>query len=404
MVRRRHRAQVRQVRPRVREPERGAGDDAAGGQREPAAAPFPGRYGVRRLRPSRPGRHDRPARGPGSAAGRAARPVRGGAGGGRCRLRAVGRQGVARERFGARTSRSRRGWPRSASSPRWPTGSAGPARPSPWPRSGPGPSSTRSWPPPSAPMPRTFLDGLDAGETWDAVIGAEPALGVCLSPSRVRRGPAGRRRLRRPQVALHARPRPGRLGTRGRGGGASSGSATPRSALLRRAGVVHGLGRLGVSNAIWDKRGPLGAGEWERVRMHPYLTERMLHQSAALAPLGAIAVQLRERLDGSGYPRGLSGAAIPLSARVLGAADAYQAMCEPRPHRDALARGGRGGVAGRGEGGPDGRRRGRGGARRRRASGRPPARGTGRAHGPRDRRAAARRPAACRARRSRRAW
>ena len=102
---------------------------------------------------------------------------------------------------------------------------------------------------------------------------------------------------------------------------------------VRRAGLVHDLGRLGVSNAIWDKPGPLGAGEWERVRMHPYLTERMLHQSVALAPLATIAVQHRERLDGSGYPRGLSGAAIARPARILGAADAYQAMREPRPHR-----------------------------------------------------------------------
>src|SRR5881397_2466651 len=74
---------------------------------------------------------------------------------------------------------------------------------------------------------------------------------------------------------------------------------------LRRAGLVHGFGRLGVSNAIWDKRGSLAAGEWERVRMHPYLTERMLHQSPALSPFESIAVQLREHLDGSGYPRGL---------------------------------------------------------------------------------------------------
>src|SRR5207253_6172009 len=105
---------------------------------------------------------------------------------------------------------------------------------------------------------------------------------------------------------------------------------------LYRAGLVQNLGRLGVSNSIWDKPGPLGAGEWERVRMHPYLTERMLHQSAALAPLGAIAVQLRERLDGSGYPRGLRGSAMTRPARILGAADAYQAMREPRPHRGAL--------------------------------------------------------------------
>src|SRR6266540_1535171 len=61
----------------------------------------------------------------------------------------------------------------------------------------------------------------------------------------------------------------------------------------------------------------------------------MLHQSAALAPLGAIAVQHRERLDGSGYPRGLVGAAISRPARILGATDAYQAMREARPHRPA---------------------------------------------------------------------
>jgi DNA-binding CsgD family transcriptional regulator len=62
----------------------------------------------------------------------------------------------------------------------------------------------------------------------------------------------------------------------------------------------------------------------------------MLHQSEALAPLGAIAVEHRERLDGSGYPRGLTGAAISRPALILGAADAYQAMSEPRPYRPPL--------------------------------------------------------------------
>jgi DNA-binding NarL/FixJ family response regulator len=69
--------------------------------------------------------------------------------------------------------------------------------------------------------------------------------------------------------------------------------------------------------------------------MQPYLTGRMLQQSEALAPLGALAIQHRERLDGSGYPRGLSGSAISRSARVLGVADAYLSMCEPRAHRPA---------------------------------------------------------------------
>ena len=84
---------------------------------------------------------------------------------------------------------------------------------------------------------------------------------------------------------------------------------------MRRAGLVHDLGRLGVSNAIWDKPGPLTAAELERVRLHPYLTERMLASSPALAPLGAIAVQHHERLDGSGYPRGCPA---PRSRRPAG--------------------------------------------------------------------------------------
>ena len=88
-----------------------------------------------------------------------------------------------------------------------------------------------------------------------------------------------------------------------------------------------------MSNGIWDKRGPLTPAEMERVRLHPYLTERMLAFSPALAPLGAIAVQHHERLDGSGYPHGLSGDAITPAGRILAAADVYRACTEPRPHR-----------------------------------------------------------------------
>jgi HD-GYP domain-containing protein (c-di-GMP phosphodiesterase class II) len=105
---------------------------------------------------------------------------------------------------------------------------------------------------------------------------------------------------------------------------------------LRRAGLVHCFGKLGVSNAILDKRTPLTAGERERLHMVPYLTGRMLRQSDALRPLGDLAAQFGERLDGSGYPHGLSGAAISRPARVLGAAHAYQSMREPRPTREAL--------------------------------------------------------------------
>ena len=104
---------------------------------------------------------------------------------------------------------------------------------------------------------------------------------------------------------------------------------------VRRAGLVHDLGRLGVPNTIWDKREALTEVEVERVRMHPYLTERMLAYSDVLAPLGAIAAQHHERLDGSGYPRGLTGDALSMAGQILAVADTYRAWLEPRPHRPA---------------------------------------------------------------------
>lgn len=105
--------------------------------------------------------------------------------------------------------------------------------------------------------------------------------------------------------------------------------------LVRRAGLVHDLGRLGVSNGIWDKKSPLTPVELERVRLHPYLTERMLTFSSTLATLGALAAQHHERLDGSGYPRGASGSALTPAGRILAAADMYRTHTEPRPHRAA---------------------------------------------------------------------
>jgi HD-GYP domain-containing protein (c-di-GMP phosphodiesterase class II) len=181
-----------------------------------------------------------------------------------------------------------------------------------------------------------LLAGLDGVVTWDAVIAAEPALAIVLSAERFDAALlaiANFIDLKTPFVLGHARAVADLAAAAGTQLGLSDGELR----TLHRAGLAHDFGRLGVSNAIWDKPGPLGAGEWERVRLHPYLTERMLCQSVSLAPLGALAVQHRERLDGSGYPRGLAGPAISRSARILGAADAYQAMREPRPHRPALS-------------------------------------------------------------------
>src|SRR5205823_1899626 len=88
-------------------------------------------------------------------------------------------------------------------------------------------------------------------------------------------------------------------------------------------------------NAVWDKASELTASEVERVRLHPYLTDRMLAASPGLAALGATAAQHHERLDGSGYPRGLRADALTPCGRLLAVADAYQAKLEPRPHRPA---------------------------------------------------------------------
>jgi HD-GYP domain-containing protein (c-di-GMP phosphodiesterase class II) len=180
-----------------------------------------------------------------------------------------------------------------------------------------------------------LLGGLDGTSTWEAVIGAEPALAVSLTGDRIDGAllaVANFVDLKSPFTLGHS----GAVAELTGGAAVALGLADDEASTLRRAALVHDFGRLGISNAIWDKPGTLGAGEWERVRLGPYLTERMLEGSTALAPLGAIAVQHRERLDGSGYPRRLAGGAISRAARVLGAADAYQAMREPRPYRPAL--------------------------------------------------------------------
>ena len=106
---------------------------------------------------------------------------------------------------------------------------------------------------------------------------------------------------------------------------------------VRRAGLIHDIGLHGVPATILEKPGRLTPTESERLRVQAYYTERVLGRPAALARIGAIAALTHERLDGSGYHRGLRGAALPPTARILAAADAYQAMTEPRPYRPALS-------------------------------------------------------------------
>ncbi|HET6795049.1 MAG TPA: HD domain-containing phosphohydrolase [Acidimicrobiales bacterium] len=103
------------------------------------------------------------------------------------------------------------------------------------------------------------------------------------------------------------------------------------SARLRRAALVHDLGRVGVPNGIWDRPGPLGVAEWERVRLHSYLTESTLACCPALAEIGRLGGAHHERLDGSGYHRATRD--LGMAERLLAAADVVAAMAEDRPHR-----------------------------------------------------------------------
>jgi HD-GYP domain-containing protein (c-di-GMP phosphodiesterase class II) len=178
-----------------------------------------------------------------------------------------------------------------------------------------------------------IFHGLDEVSSWDPVLDAEPALRV-LSAAELDEALTAIARfvdLKSPFTLGHAQA----VATLARDAAACLGLPAGERTVLYRAGLTAGFGRLGVSNAIWDKPGPLTVAEWERVRLAPQLTERILRQSPPLAPVAALAGKQRERLDGSGYPAGLAGDAIPPAARVLAAADSYQAMLEPRPHRPA---------------------------------------------------------------------
>ena len=89
------------------------------------------------------------------------------------------------------------------------------------------------------------------------------------------------------------------------------------------------IGRVGVSSAIWAKPGKLSDTEWERVRLHPYFTERVFSKSAALVRWGALAASHHERMDGSGYHRHVPGTMLSKPSRLLAAADVFCAMTEP---------------------------------------------------------------------------
>ncbi|SFD91527.1 HD domain-containing phosphohydrolase [Blastococcus tunisiensis] len=181
-----------------------------------------------------------------------------------------------------------------------------------------------------------LLRGLDGATCWDAVIEGEPGLARMLSGTELDaalEAVADFTDLKSPFTLGHSR------GVSALAAEAARRSGLPPSdvVLLRRAGLVHDVGRLGVPSVVWDSPRALTDAERERVRTHPYLAERTLGRSSVLGDIAALAGLHHERLDGSGYPRALTAAAIPVTARILAAADVYHALVEPRPHRCAHA-------------------------------------------------------------------
>jgi len=177
---------------------------------------------------------------------------------------------------------------------------------------------------------------LEAGSVWDAVLGVEPAPPVTIPPWRVddvAAALADAVDLKSPYLLGHSSG----VARLAEEAATRLGLGDEESAAVGRSGLLHDLGRVGVSNLVWDKPGPLTASEWEQVRLHAYHTERILARSPLLEPFAQTAGMHHERADGSGYHRGATAAAIPIVARVLAAADAFQALTETRPQRQAFA-------------------------------------------------------------------
>jgi HD-GYP domain-containing protein (c-di-GMP phosphodiesterase class II) len=105
---------------------------------------------------------------------------------------------------------------------------------------------------------------------------------------------------------------------------------------LRRAALLHDVGKLAVSNRILDKPGRLTEGEFALIREHPVVTRQILERVPGFGPLAPVAAAHHERLDGSGYPQGLAGDELTMPMRLLAVADVYEALTSERPYRAAM--------------------------------------------------------------------
>jgi len=181
-----------------------------------------------------------------------------------------------------------------------------------------------------------LLASLEELDGWDSLIGRQDRLGRSLTDAELDvalEAFADYTDVKSPYTLGHSR------GVAALAAAAAGTIGLPHEdvTMVRRAGLVHDVGTIGVSASILDKAGRLTASERERVRTHPYLTARTFSKPAALGAIGQLAALHHERMDGSGYPSGVTADALPMTARVIAAADVYHALLEPRPHRAALS-------------------------------------------------------------------
>lgn len=177
-----------------------------------------------------------------------------------------------------------------------------------------------------------LLEGLAGGDAWEAALAAEPEPQRTIGEDEIDELAAGFAEvadLKSTYLLGHSEG----VADLAVAAAGTLGRPPEEVRALRRAALVHDIGRAGVPTGVWDRRGPLGIAQWEQVRLHPYHTERILRRSAMLAPLAECAAAHHERLDGRGYHRSLPAALLSVPARVLAAADAFHALTEERPHR-----------------------------------------------------------------------
>ncbi|HEX3721314.1 MAG TPA: HD domain-containing phosphohydrolase [Nitrolancea sp.] len=183
---------------------------------------------------------------------------------------------------------------------------------------------------------QTILAGLEHEPSWESVLDLEPGGHGSLTEvdfDQCCEAMADFADLKSPYTLGHSTG----VAALAAGAGRRCGLIGSDVTTLHRAGLLHDIGRVGVSAGVWGKPGALTEREWEQVRLHPYYTDRVLARPEPLGRIGALASLHHERMDGSGYHRAIAGQALSSMARILAAADAYHAMTEARPHRPALS-------------------------------------------------------------------